>query len=184
MVIAAAALSEQAAVTNWPLRILLVLATLAVIALALLGLRRGWVRRGRRQELTLPTDAQVAAALANQPAVPGKYVGTITAGDPLDRIVAGGGVARAQVRVGPAGVRIDRDGAEPLVIPVARLVGVSTTPGILQRFYGRHGVLLLTWRWDGREVSSGVWFVSADDQAAVRRRLDTITGVHPAEEGV
>lgn len=180
------ALSEQAAVTQWPLRILLVLLTLLVIALALLMLRRGWVRRGKRQHLELPEAPDAARALATQPAVAGKYVGTITAGHSLDRIVAAGTVAAAEVRVGAAGVRIDRAGTRPLVISAEQLTDVTTTPGMLQRYYGRHGLLLVSWLWDGREVSSGLWFPAADDQAAVRRRLDELTGRQPAaatEEG-
>ena len=45
----AADYSEQAEVTNWPARIGLVAAMLGLIALALWGMRRGWMHRQQRQ---------------------------------------------------------------------------------------------------------------------------------------
>lgn len=167
-------LTEQAAVTQWPLRILLVLLTLAVIALALSALRWGWVRRGRRQHVVLPDAGPEVAALIAQPAVAGKYVGTVTAGNALDRIVAGGGVARAQVHVGEQGILIDREGDGPLLLPARAIRDVTTTPGLLQRYFGRHGVLLVTWWADGRDLSSGLWFPAEADQRTVAERVRAI----------
>lgn len=162
-------LSEQAAVTDWPLRLLLMALTLLVIAGALALLRRGWVNRGRRQSRALP--ALPSAGRGDEP-VTGKYLGTVTAGRLLDRLVAAGGVARVQVSVTDAAVVLDRDGAGPLVIPRSALTSVATVPGMLQRYYGRHGVLLINWMWDGDEVSSGIWFATPDDQSRVAERVE------------
>ncbi|MGA1480660.1 MAG: hypothetical protein ACO38N_06270, partial [Candidatus Nanopelagicales bacterium] len=56
-----AAEPASAPVTQWPLRILLVLVVLAVIALVLVGMRRGWLRRARAPQAIpappLPADA-------------------------------------------------------------------------------------------------------------------------------
>lgn len=174
------AITDQAAVTNWPLRLALVGATAAVIALVLWALRRGWLARAARQQMTLP-DTGAAAGLAGEPAVTGKYVGTTSEGHTLDRLVAAGAVARAQVHVGAAGVLLDRDGAGPLVIPASAIDRVDTTPGMLQRYFGKHGVLAIHWRWAGRDVTSGVWFTAAADQALVRGRIEQL--VRTGQEG-
>lgn len=173
-------LSQQAAVTDWPLRLLLVMLTLVVIALALWGLRRGWQNRGRRQDLTLPA---VPAAVTEMPSrgpegVRGKYLGTVPEGQPMERLVAAGAVAQAEVIVSPAGVLLRRQGEGPLFVPHDDIVSVSTSPGLLMRYYGRHGVLLINWQWSGAMVSSGIWFADPDDQSAVR---DAIEDVHLEE---
>ncbi|MFN8126910.1 MAG: hypothetical protein U0R64_10440 [Candidatus Nanopelagicales bacterium] len=179
MVGAADQLSEQAAVTQWPLRLLLVALTLAVITGALALLRLGWRRRARRQDRQLPRPS-AAGGPGVDTAVVGKYLGTVPVGRLTERLVAAGGVARADVQVGAAGVRLDREGAEPLWVPRDALTSVATVPGFLQRYYGRHGVLLINWRWDGDEVSSGVWFTDRHDHervaAAVERmRLEEVS---------
>ena len=69
------AISEQAVVTDWPTRLLLTGATLAVIVLALLLLRRGWRRRANRQEWAPLPEVIQSPSLAT--AVTGKYIGTV-----------------------------------------------------------------------------------------------------------
>lgn len=170
-------LSQQAAVTDWPARLLLVVATALVIAGALLLLRRGWRNRARRQSRVLPA---VSGSLAVATPVTGKYLGTVPAGQLLERIVAAGGVARCQVGVSDGGVVIARDGAGPLVIPRPAVTSTAVVPGMVQRYYGRHGVLLINWRWDGDEVSSGIWFADPADQTAVvdqveRMRMEEVS---------
>lgn len=155
-------LSEQAAVTDWPLRLLLTAATAAVIVLALLQLRRGWRNRGRRQNWAgLPA---VPAEPATAAGVTGKYVGTVRAGDWLDRVVAGGPMARSLVAPTATGLLLQRDGEEPLFLPGTDIEAVGTAPGMLQKVFGRHGVLTINWNWAGRPVVSGIWFPDPQDQ--------------------
>jgi len=156
------ALSEQAAVTDWPLRLLLTAATAAVIVLALVQLRRGWRNRARRQDWAgLPA---VPAETVTAVGVVGKYVGTVRAGDWLDRVVAGGPMARSLVAPTATGLLLDRDGEQPLFIPGSDIAEVGTAPGMLQKVFGRHGVLTVSWNWAGHAVVSGVWFPDPHDQ--------------------
>lgn len=166
-------LSEQAAVTDWPMRILLVLLTVAVIALALWGLRRGWRNRAGRQNLVLPTVPPDVAAAPGE-GVTGKYLGTVPQGQPMERLVAAGAVARAAVIVSPAGVLLRRQGEDPLFIPHDDIVSVTTAAGLLMRYYGGHGVLLVNWTWSGAAVSSGIWFADPDAQTTVRHRIERV----------
>ena len=159
-------LSEQAQVTNWPLRLLLTGATLVVILLALALLRRGWRSRRRRQGFALPPDAASAKPLRS--GITGKYIGTVRAGDWLDRIVAGGAMARVEVSPTAAGLLLDREGEAPLLVPGADLREVGSTPGMLQKFYGKHGILTITWQWGDTEVVSGIWFADPQDHLVVQ----------------
>lgn len=174
---AAEALSQQAAVTQWPLRIALVLATLAVIAAAVWLLRIGWVRRRDRQGMMLPAVHEpTVAALRAEPGHPGKYVGTVIAGNLIDRVVAAGGVAAASVHVGAQGLLIDRQGPGAMLIPATAVTDLTTVPGMLQRRYGRQGIVLVSWLWGDREVSTGVWLTSPDDQATVLNGVRAMMG--------
>lgn len=179
------ALSEQASVSQWPLRILLTVLTLAVIVLALLALRAGWRRRGRRQAWPDPPATPHEGDWAADPArsVTGKYIGTVTAGDWNDRIIAGGGMARTVVTRSRDGLQLDRQGEPPLWIPGETITDVTTSPGLLQKVFGRHGVLLVTWTWGGRAVSSGIWFPAAADQSTVRGWAESFLVAPTGDQG-
>lgn len=169
----AAELTEQAAVTDWPQRILLVLLTVAVICLAIAALRWGWRNRERRQGLVLPAvPADVLRGAAALPTAPGSYIGTVLRGQLLERVVAGGTRAAADVAVGDFGVLVQRQGETPLLIDATSISGLHVVPGMLQRHFGAHGLLLVDWVWSGTEVSSGLWFPDPTDQAATRDRIE------------
>ncbi|MDP4013411.1 MAG: hypothetical protein U0990_12150 [Candidatus Nanopelagicales bacterium] len=172
--------SEQASLGQWATRVIMTLIVLAIIALALYGMRHGWRARARRQS-ELPA-LPAGGPSTGRAEVIGTYVGTVRAGDWLDRIVAAGGPARAAISVGPDGVEIRRSGEDSLVIGADRLVEVGTAPGLLQKVYGRHGVLLITWMWGDQMVSSGLWFSDPSDQRLVRVAVEGIAGRTQAAE--
>ncbi len=168
-------LSEQAAVTEWPLRILLVLLTLAVILLAMYGLLRGWRNRERRQGLVLPdVPRDIIASTELLPAVSASYIGTIPQGQLLERLVAAGTRATADVVVGDFGVLVDKQGDPPLLIGHDVITGLSTSPGMLQRHFGAHGLLMIDWTWAGRPVTTGLWFPDPTEQDVVRQRIQRV----------
>lgn len=168
-------LSEQATVTDWPLRLVLVGVTLAVIALVLFAAWRGWRRRGVRQGLVLPAvPADLAAGASALPATEGSYIGTIYQGRLLERVIAGGTRARADVIVAPAGVLVVKQGDPALFIRHDSITGVSTAAGMLQRYFGGHGLLMIDWYWADELVSTGLWFTDPADQSAVRARIERV----------
>lgn len=166
-------LGEQAAVTDWPLRIVLVALTLAVIALVLFALRRGWRNRERRQGLAVPQiTPAVTAAASVLPVTAASYIGTVPRGQQLERVVAGGMRAPAGIVVGDFGILVDKQGDPALLIDHRSIAGVGTAAGMLQRYFGGHGLLMIDWQWAGRPVTTGLWFTDAADQSLVRERIE------------
>ncbi|MCU1473717.1 hypothetical protein [Amnibacterium sp.] len=124
--------------------------TILVLVAALVGMAVSWRRRGSGQRnLALPTVPVDPGA--ERIAVDGLYLATTFAGRPLERVAAHGlGFrARARVAVTDAGVRIDRDGAEPLLLPAASVTGAGTATWTLDRGVEPGGLTVLAWELDG-----------------------------------
>jgi hypothetical protein len=123
--------------------------TVLVLVAALAGMGVSWRRRGRGQRgLGLPVaPAEPGAELV---VVDGLHLATTFAGRPLDRVAAHGlGFrARARITVTDSGVRIDRDGAEPIVLPASSVTGAGTATWTLDRSVESGGLTVLAWRLD------------------------------------
>ncbi len=162
--------TEQAQVTNWPLRLALIAVVVAVIALAVWGMAVSWSRRGRSQQAIagagLPPVRPVGEWLAP---VPGRYLATTRTPDWLDRVVVHGlGVpSNASVSVGSAGVLIERQGANDVFIPAEDLAGVRLDRGIAGAVYEQGGVVLFTWKLGDTLLDSGFRARRIDDHVAV-----------------
>jgi hypothetical protein len=148
---------EQASVTDWPARLALVLAVLALIAVALWAMRRGWVRRGRRQsDLPAPADLPPTDAVLGA-AVPGLFAGTGVNGDWMDRIVVHdlGVRSRGSIAWGSAGIWIDRDGARSLFVPAADIVAIRSDRGVAGTVRSKDSMVVVTWRLGDRVLDTG-----------------------------
>jgi hypothetical protein len=166
----------SAPVTQWPLRILLVVAMLGVIALVLLAMRAGWLRRARLQSgIPLPAEPPEIVTHAAGAAIDGVFLGTTGHGDWLDRIVVHdlGVRSRARVEVGLEGVAVRRQGARDLLIPLTSLRAAGLGRGIAGKAYERDGVLIITWELGGRLVDTGFRADTAEDQQVL---LDHVLG--------
>ncbi|MEO8888824.1 MAG: transporter [Jatrophihabitantaceae bacterium] len=147
-------------------RLWLVVLCLVLLALALLGLRRGWRNRAVRQS-GLPGLPAVPTDLGSPLLAPldGLYVGTTFTSSWQDRVVHGGLGARAAATATlyPAGVRIDRVGADAVFLPTAAIAGARLAPGLAGRVVGAGGLLVLTWTLGQAELDTGL---RADDKSA------------------
>lgn len=173
----------SAPVTDWGVRSLLVLLVLAAIVGLLLLMRLGWKRRGHRQSgipapEAIPADIGQPLGGGDRDGVEGLYLGTVTAGDWLDRIVVHGlGVrSRARVRLGGRGVAIERSGAPDVWIPLGDITSVRADRGIAGRAYERDGVVIVTWSLGGRLVDTGFRAERAEAQAEVLSVLGAAIG--------
>jgi hypothetical protein len=160
---------EQAQVTNWPARVALVAVMLAIIALALWGMRRGWLNRARRQaDVTEPADAPPPGAELVG-AVEGLFAGTGTHGDWMDRIVVFdlGVRSRATISWGPRGIWLERLGARSLFIPAEQVVSVRTDRGVAGTVRGKDSMVVVTWRLGDRVLDTGFRADASPDHATV-----------------
>jgi hypothetical protein len=176
-----AAEPTSAPVTQWPLRILLVLIVVGVIALVLLGMRRGWLRRARSQE-DLPAPPMPDRVPEGAEAIPGVFLGSTSHGDWLDRIVVHdlGVRSRVSAQVLPEGVALWREGARDLLIPTASLRGAAMARGIAGKAYERDGVLVITWDLGGRLIDTGLRADVAEDQ---RTLLESVLAAEQGRAG-
>jgi hypothetical protein len=152
-----AAERKSAEVTDWPARIAWVVGLLALIALVYWLMRRGWKRRG-----SLQADLPEPHKLPEHPGEPrlaltGRYHGSTTAGQWLDRIVAHGlGVrSRVELTLTDAGLEVVRPGATDFLIPLDAVRGARLDKGIAGKVLADGGLLVVTWEHGGTLVDSG-----------------------------
>ncbi|MBD0671858.1 hypothetical protein [Streptomyces sp. CBMA156] len=142
----AALAQEQAKVTNWPGYIGWSVGLLILIGLVYWLMRQGWNWRRTLQSGIPPLPAVPARAGRTILETSGRYHGTTTAGNWLDRIVAHGlGTrSRADLTLGEDGLLVQRPGAVDFWIPADRLTGARTDSGIAGKVVPS-GLLVVTW---------------------------------------
>ena len=148
---------------------MLVLVVLGLIALALWGMRRGWVNRQRRQsDLPAPAEAPPADAVLGA-SFEGLFAGTGVNGDWMDRIVVWdlGVRSRGAIAWGPAGIWIERDGARSLFIPAAAVVDVRADRGVAGTVRSKDSMAVITWHLGDRVLDTGFRADAPADHATV-----------------
>ncbi|MFD8155178.1 hypothetical protein ACFV28_31075 [Streptomyces sp. NPDC059720] len=152
-----AAEKESAEVTDWAARIGWVVGLALFVALVYWLMREGWKWRGTLQgdlpELpTAPDDPGLARLTMT-----GRYHGSTTAGQWLDRIVARGlgARSRAELTLTDAGLDVVRPGASDFFVPAAALREARLDKGIAGKVLTEGGLLVVTWEHGDRLIDSG-----------------------------
>ncbi|GHE26639.1 hypothetical protein GCM10018781_78950 [Kitasatospora indigofera] len=158
---------EKARVTDWPSYIGWAVGLLIVIGLVYWLMRQGWNWR-RTLQSGLPALPAVPAGAG--PVIletSGRYHGTTTAGNWLDRVVAHGlGTrSRADLTLGERGLLVLRPGDVDLWIPAEQLTGARTDSGIAGKVVPA-GLLVVTWSLEGTALDSGFRAEHPDEHAA------------------
>jgi len=170
--------ADSAPVTDWGPRLLLTTLVLAVIALAVWGMLRGWrAREARQSDIPAPTPAPAdVPAGGSEAGVAGQYVATTTSGDLLDRIVAHGlgHRGRAVLHAGDDGVLIQRVGEVDLWIPRSDLRAVRLGSGQAQKAFEAGGLILITWQLGDHEVDTGFRADDPDQHIATASALSAL----------
>ncbi len=155
--------TEKGRVTDWPGYIGATVGLLILIALVYWLMRQGWNwRRTLQSDLPEPpaAPAEPGAALL---AAPGRYHGSTTAGNWLDRVVAHGLGTRslAELTLTERGLLARRPGEADLWIPAAALTGARTDSGIAGKVVPG-GLLVVGWTLGERALESGFRLDAAD----------------------
>ncbi|MFJ8947202.1 hypothetical protein ACIRG4_28870 [Streptomyces sp. NPDC102395] len=175
-VILLAADKESAEVTDWAARAGWVVGLALFVALVYWLMREGWKWRGTLQgdlpELPAAPDDPGPARLT----MSGRYHGSTTAGQWLDRIVAQGLGARSRVELTltDAGVDVVRPGASDFFIPAGALREAVLGKGIAGKVLTEGGLLVVTWAHGDRLIDSGF---RSDHAAEHRTWVDAINSM-------
>ncbi|MFK4866931.1 hypothetical protein ACI3K4_17115 [Streptomyces sp. CSMPJR101] len=152
-----AADQKSAEVTDWAARVGWVVGLGLFVALVYWLMREGWKWRG-----TLQGDLPALPSAPDDPgparlSMSGRYHGSTTAGQWLDRIVAHGlGTrSRAELTLTDAGLDVVRPGAADFFVPADRLRGARLDKGIAGKVLTEGGLLVVTWAHGDRLIDSG-----------------------------
>ncbi|WP_443073559.1 PH-like domain-containing protein [Streptomyces sp. NBC_01429] len=190
-----AAERKSADVTDWAARIGWVVGLLLFIALVYWLMRQGWKWRGSLQSdlPELPTRPSPTTTLngdgkpplTEMPEQPGearlrtegRYHGSTTAGQWLDRIVAHGLGSRSRVELTltDAGLDVVRPGANDFFIPVERLREARLDKGIAGKVLAEGGLLIVTWQLGDTLIDSGFRSDRSAEHAAWVEAINSLT---------
>ncbi|MEU5997586.1 hypothetical protein ABZ837_07145 [Streptomyces sp. NPDC047197] len=162
-----AAEKKSADVTDWAARAGWVVGLLLFIALVYWLMREGWKWRG-----TLQGDLPELPSAPTEPGpakleLSGRYHGSTTAGQWLDRIVAHGLGTRSRVELTltDAGLDVVRPGAYDFFVPAAQLREARLDKGIAGKVLAEGGLLIVTWEHGEKLIDSGFRSDHAAEQA-------------------
>ncbi|MDX3754858.1 hypothetical protein ABT088_45450 [Streptomyces mirabilis] len=152
-----AAEQKSAEVTDWAARIGWLVGLVLFVALVYWLMREGWKWRG-----TLQSDLPELPAAPEDPgpaklSMSGRYHGSTTAGQWLDRIVAHGLGTRSRVELTltDAGLDVVRPGATDFFIPAEALREALLGKGIAGKVLSEGGLLVITWAYGDKLIDSG-----------------------------
>ncbi|MER6050423.1 hypothetical protein ABT168_23760 [Streptomyces sp. NPDC001793] len=198
-----AAAQHSAPVTDWSGRIAWVVGLLVFVVFVYWLMRQGWKWRGTLQgdlpELPASPSPTTALAGGGEPPLPGtddagearlslsgRYHGSTTAGQWLDRIVARGlGTrSRAELTLTDQGLAVERPGATDFFVPVAALRGARLEAGIAGKVLPEGGLLVVTWEHGGRRIDSGFRSDRAGEHPAWVEAINQLSSTeHTETEG-
>ncbi|GAA1148534.1 hypothetical protein [Nesterenkonia lutea] len=158
--------------------------TLAIIAVLVLLIWLGWRGRKRRQK-DLPVPPEVPAAMLEaepRAAAEGMVIGTVKAGDHLDRVAVHGlGVrTNGRIEVHPEGVAVFRAGAPNYLISAGSLTHVRTDRGVVGKFVERDGAVIIGWRLGESAVETAFRARHASAHQELLAELQSV--VRPSDE--
>ncbi|WP_433612701.1 transporter [Prescottella agglutinans] len=141
-------------------RLLWVVGCIAVWALLVFLMYRGWKGRAARQADRIGELPQVPAELGDQLIAPstGLYVGSTVAPSWQDRIAVGdiGYRATGEISRWSRGILLERNGASAIWIPDESIRAIRTERGLAGKVMTKDGVLVIRWELPtGTEIDTG-----------------------------
>ncbi|MET8697066.1 hypothetical protein GT028_21200 [Streptomyces sp. SID2999] len=173
---------KSAAVTDWAARLGWLVGLALFVALVYWLMREGWKWRGTLQS-DLPELPEVPDSLgAEKLTLSGRYHGSTTAGQWLDRIVAHGlgSRSRAELTLTDEGLAVERPGATDFFIPLQALRGARLDKGIAGKVLTEGGLLVVTWAHGEKLIDSGF---RSDHAAEHTTWVDTLNQMTNHTEG-
>ncbi|MEU2876485.1 MULTISPECIES: hypothetical protein [unclassified Streptomyces] len=178
-----AAEEKSAAVTDWGARIGWLVGLALFVALVYWLMREGWKWRGTLQGDLPELPGAPAEPGAARLTMTGRYHGSTTAGQWLDRIVARGLGTRSRVELTltDAGLDVVRPGAPDFFVPADRLRGARLDKGIAGKVLTEGGLLIVTWTHGDRLIDSGFRSDRAAEHAEWVQALNSMIETNTTE---
>ncbi|GAA3490586.1 MULTISPECIES: hypothetical protein [Streptomyces] len=178
-----AAEPKSAEVTNWAGRIGWVVGLALFVALVYWLMRQGWKWRATLQSDLPELPESPAEPGAAKLRMSGRYHGSTTAGQWLDRIVAHGLGTRSRVELTltEQGLDVVRPGADDFFVPRERLVEARLDKGIAGKVLAEGGLLVVTWEHGGKQLDSGFRSDRAAEHAAWVEAINSMNNVRTTE---
>ncbi|WP_285830972.1 PH-like domain-containing protein [Streptomyces meridianus] len=175
---ALAAEPKSQEVTDWAARIGWVVGLLLFVALVYWLMREGWKWRGLLQSGLPELPAVPAGTAEAELTMTGRYHGSTTSGQWLDRIVAHGlGTrSRAELALTANGITVVRPGARDFLIPTTALRGARLDKGIAGKVLTEGGLLVVTWQHGDILIDSGFRSDRSAEHRAWTERISTLCG--------
>ncbi|MDJ1132375.1 hypothetical protein [Streptomyces iconiensis] len=173
-----AAEQKSQEVTDWASRAGWVVGLVLFIALLYWLMRQGWKWRGTLQG-DLPELPQRPAETGKPLLVmTGRYHGSTSEGQWLDRIVAQGlGTrSRAELTLTREGLDVVRPGAQDFFVPAEQLRGARLDTGIAGKVLTEGGLLVITWEHGDRRLDSGFRFDHSARHAEWAEKINEMSG--------
>ncbi|MEU5916712.1 hypothetical protein [Streptomyces sp. NPDC047141] len=183
---AEAAEQKSAEVTDWAGRLGWVAGLLLFVAFVYWLMRQGWKWRGSLQsdlpELPAAPDTTGEATLT----LSGRYHGSTTAGQWLDRIVAHGLGTRSRVELTltDAGIEVVRPGANDFFVPAEALREARLDKGIAGKVLTEGGLLIVTWAHGDKLLDSGFRSDRAAEHTAWVEAINSMNHATTTTEGI
>ncbi|MEU6680634.1 hypothetical protein [Streptomyces sp. NPDC046925] len=180
-----AAEKESAEVTDWAARAGWVVGLLLFIALVYWLMREGWKWRGTLQGDLPPLPVVPDDAAPAKLELTGRYHGSTTAGQWLDRIVAHGLGTRSRVELTltDAGLSVVRPGAVDFHVPAGQLREARLDKGIAGKVLAEGGLLIVTWEHGEKLIDSGFRSDHAAEQAEWVEAINNMINTTSTTEG-
>ncbi|GAA2008501.1 hypothetical protein [Brevibacterium samyangense] len=160
-------------------RLIPTLLTVGVVIVLFALMWWGWNRKRAQQAARFPVPARPAAGTAVLAGpVPGMYVATTLADQPLERVQAHhlGVRTDAELSIAADGIILDRAGTDDLLIPRAAITGVRTASGMIGKFVERDGLVVITWTLGEVAVDTGFRTRAAADRTHVIESIRQLIG--------
>ncbi|MEU0087526.1 hypothetical protein [Streptomyces sp. NPDC006274] len=182
VLITMAAEQKSAEVTDWAARIGWVVGLLLFVVFVYWLMRQGWKWRGSLQSDLPELPTAPAEPGEAKLTMTGRYHGSTTAGQWLDRIVAHGlGTrSRAELTLTDQGLVVERPGAQDFFVPAAALREARLDKGIAGKVLAEGGLLIVTWAHGDKLIDSGF---RSDHAAGQSEWVDTLTNMIKTTEG-
>ncbi len=173
--------AQSAPVTHIAQRSILVAVVFFAIGMAFFGMRSAWQKKSRRfADIPEPSRFAPVEATTIVAPVEGRFAGTTTAGNWLDRVTVHdlGLPQSISVTVTETGLQLLGVNNFALWIPGELIHGVRTARGLAGDVVEPDGMIIVTWRLGYQDLDSGIRVSRHADHERVLDALNALTSLN------